>query len=121
LGHDRRAGNLLEGSYDGRGFVAFDFVYRTTERTSGPNSTTATHEQSHDYSIIAISTGAVFPHLRVSPEGRAKRFFGRLTNSDIELESAQLDGSLAAIDGILDGIPDSSGKQPGPVDGHRDP
>ena len=160
LGHDRRASNILQGSYDGRGFVAFDFVYHTTETTSGPNNTTSTHEQSHDYSIIAISTGAVFPHLRVSPEGMVKRFFGRLTNSDIELESeefnraftvtcedrkiatdvlhpqmmeylltlrelswdlrngslvvaapgrhtpAQLDGSLTAIDGILDRIPE---------------
>jgi hypothetical protein len=89
LGHNRQAKNVLQGSYDGRGFVAFDFVYHTTETTTGPNNTTSTREQSHDYSVIAISTGAAFPHLRVSPEGMVKRFFGRLTNSDIELESEE--------------------------------
>ncbi|MFL6157784.1 MAG: DUF3137 domain-containing protein [Marmoricola sp.] len=90
LGHNRQAANVLQGTYDGRGFVAFDFVYHTTETTtSGPNNTTSTREVSHDYSIIALSTGAVFPHLRVSPEGMVKRFFGRLTNSDIELESEE--------------------------------
>ena len=89
LGHNRQASNILQGTYDGRGFVAFDFVYHTTETTSGPNNTTTTHEQSHDFSIIALGTGVVFPHLRVSPEGMVKRFFGRLTNSDIELESEE--------------------------------
>lgn len=170
LGHDRRAANILQGTYDGRGFVAFDFVYRTTETSTGPNNTTSTREESHRYSIIALSTAAVFPHLRVSPEGMVKRFFGRLTNSDIELESeefnraftvncedrkfatdvlhprmmeylltlrelswdlrdgslvvatpgthsvAELDGALAATDGILDRIPDFVWKAAGVVD-----
>jgi hypothetical protein len=34
-----------------------------------------------------VNTGAVMPALAVTPEGLVSRFFGRLTNSDIELES----------------------------------
>lgn len=170
LGHNRQAANVLQGTHDRRGFVAFDFVYHTTETTHGPNNTTSSREESHPYSIIALSTVATFPHLRVSPEGMVKRFFGRLTNSDIELESedfnraftvncedrkfatdvlhprmmeylltlrelswdlrdaslvvatpgrhsvAQLDGSLTAIDGILDRIPDFVWKAAGITD-----
>lgn len=170
LGHNRQAANILQGTHDRRGFVAFDFVYHTTETTTGPNNTTSSREQSHAYSIIAVSTVATFPHLRVSPEGMVKRFFGRLTDSDIELESeefnraftvncedrkfatdvlhprmmeylltlrelswdlrdanlvvatpgrgsvAQLDASLAAIDGIVDRIPDFVWKAAGMTD-----
>ena len=170
LGHDRQAGNVLQGAFDGRDFVAFDFVYHTTETTTGPNNTTSTREESHPFSVIALSTGAVFPHLRVTPEGLVRRFLGRLTNTDIELESedfnraftvncedrkfatdvlhprmmeylltmrevawdlrdgylviatpgkhsvAQLDGSLAASDGILDRVPDFVWKQVGVTD-----
>ena len=36
---------------------------------------------------MAVNTGAVMPALEVTPEGLVQRFFGRLTNSDIELES----------------------------------
>ncbi|RNL79476.1 DUF3137 domain-containing protein [Nocardioides marmorisolisilvae] len=87
LGHNRQARNILRGTYDGRDMIAFDYVYHTTETSSGPNNTTTTREQSHGFSIIAIGTGARFPHLKVTPEGMVGRFFGRLTNTDIELES----------------------------------
>jgi len=89
LGHNRQAANVLQGAFDGRDFVAFDFVYHTTETSHGPNNTTSTREQSHAFSIIALSTGASFPRLRVTPEGLVGRFLGRLTNTDIELESEE--------------------------------
>lgn len=88
-GHGRRAGNVLQGTHDGRSFVAFDYVYRTTETSTGANGQTTSHEESHDYSIVAVTTQAVLPHLQVTPEGMFGRWVGRLTGSDIELESEQ--------------------------------
>lgn len=89
LGHNRQVRNILQGQYDGRALIAFDYVYHTTETSSGPNNTTTTREQSHPYSVIALGTGARFPRLKVTPEGMVSRFLGRLTNSDIELESEE--------------------------------
>lgn len=86
LGHDRRSTNVLEGVYDGRPFVAFDFVYHTTQ-TSTTGKTTSSREVPHRFGIVALDMGAAFPPLEVTPEGFVGRFVGRLTNSDIELES----------------------------------
>jgi hypothetical protein len=87
LGHNRRAGNVLEGTYDARGFVAFDYVYHTTETSTDSKGHTSRREVSHNYSVVALDVGATFPGLAVSPEGMFSRLVGRLTNRDIELES----------------------------------
>lgn len=86
LGHDQRCSNVLQGAYDGRPFVAFDFVYHTTE-TSTTGKTTTTRKVAHPFGIVAVDMGAAFPALAVTPEGLIGRFIGRLTNRDIELES----------------------------------
>lgn len=81
-GDSRRATNCLYGSHDGRHVVAFDYQYETTSGTGEDRRTTT-----HRYSVVAMSLGTVMPRLAVSPEGPVGRFFGRLTNKDIELES----------------------------------
>ena len=81
-GHGRRAQNVLLGTHDGRPMVAFDYEYRTTSG-SGKNRRTTTHH----YSVLVIHAGAVFPNLSVTPQNIVSGFFGRVFNSDIELES----------------------------------
>ncbi|MEZ5094176.1 DUF3137 domain-containing protein [Nocardioides sp.] len=87
LGHNRQAKNILTGRYDDRPFVAFDYVYYTTETRTDSEGHTHTEEQSHSYSIVAVDLGAAFPELEVTPEGFFSRMIGRLTDRDIELES----------------------------------
>lgn len=84
IGSNRKAENIVRGLYDGRKFIAFDYWYSTLE-SSGKSVRT----ERHPYSIIAISTQAVLPRLSVVPEGMFSRFVGRITGSDIELESEQ--------------------------------
>lgn len=88
-GHDLRARNVVTGQHDGRGFVAFDFVFHTTETSRNSQGHTTTREVSHDYSIVAVDTGVAFPRLQVTPEGFFTRFVGKLLNKDIELESEE--------------------------------
>lgn len=87
LGHDRRAENVLTGAYDGRSFVAFDYRYSTTETSTDAQGHTQTHTEVHPYSVLGLDAGTVFPELSVTPEGFFGRMVGRLTNTDIELES----------------------------------
>ena len=46
-GHNRQAANILTGQYDGRSFVAFDYVYYTTETSTDSQGHSHTHEESH--------------------------------------------------------------------------
>ncbi len=87
LGHDRQALNVLTGAYDGRPFVAFDYRYSTTETSTDAQGHTQTHTEVHPYSVLGLHAGASFPDLSVTPEGFFGRMVGRLTNTDIELES----------------------------------
>jgi hypothetical protein len=89
LGHDRRALNVLGGQYDGRAFVAFDYRYSTTETSTDAQGHPQTRTEVHPYSVLAVDTGTTFPSLSVTPEGFLGRMVGRLTNTDIELESEQ--------------------------------
>ena len=91
-GHNRKATNVLSGQYDGRPFIAFDYVYYTTETSTDSEGHTTTHEESHNFGIVGLDLVAElgdhpFPSLCVSPEGVFGRIIGRLTNRDIELES----------------------------------
>ena len=86
-GHDRRAGNVLTGTYDGRGFTGFDYRYSTTSTSTDAQGHTTTHTEVHTFSVIALPVAAAFPELSISPEGFFSRAIGRLTNRDIELES----------------------------------
>jgi hypothetical protein len=82
IGFDQRALNVVRGEHDGRRFIAFDYWYSTREGSGKSRRTVR-----HSYSIIGISTTAVFPHLSVMPEHFVSRWIGRLTDSDIEFES----------------------------------
>jgi hypothetical protein len=86
-GHNRQANNVLVGTYDTRDFVAFDYVYYTTETSTDSKGHSSSREVSHDFGVVALRVGASFPPLEVSPEGMFSRLVGRLTNRDIELES----------------------------------
>ncbi|MET3960101.1 hypothetical protein ABIE44_000035 [Marmoricola sp. OAE513] len=88
-GHDRRATNVLSGTYDGRVFLAFDYRYSTTEHYTDSDGHSRTRTETHPYSVIALQIGAQAPNLSVSPEGFFGRMVGRLTNNDIEMESEQ--------------------------------
>lgn len=82
IGFDQRALNIVRGVHDRRRFIAFDYLFSTRE-----GSGKSRHTVRHVYSVIAISTSAVFPHLSVMPEHFMSRWIGRLTGSDIEFES----------------------------------
>ena len=86
-GHNRKATNVLSGEYDGRPFVAFDYVYYTTETSTDSQGHTTTREEAHHFGITGLDMGVPFPALEVTPEGMLGRFIGRITNRDIELES----------------------------------
>lgn len=89
-GHGRWVGNVLRGTFDGRPMLAFDYVYRTTSTTTDSEGRTQTSEQSHPYSVVALNAGVAMPSLAVAPErGPIGRFFGRLSGTEIELESEQ--------------------------------
>ena len=62
--------------------VAFDYQYTTTSGTGEDRKSTT-----HNWSVLAVSLGVVMPDLSVQPEGMFGRMVGRLTNTDIELES----------------------------------
>ena len=92
LGHNRKAGNVLSGQYDGRPFIAFDYVYYTTETSTDSEGRTSRREVSHNFGIVGLDMvnelgNRPFPTLCVTPEGLFGRMIGRLTDRDIELES----------------------------------
>lgn len=87
LGFDRQAENVLHGIHDGRGFVAFDYRYSTTERYTDSQGRSGTRTEHHHYSVIALAIGAAVPELSVRPEGFFSRVVGRLLDNDIEFES----------------------------------
>lgn len=96
-GHNRQSSNILQGQYDGRGFVAFDFVYHTTETSTDSNGHSSSREESHNYGVVALDVGATFPALQVTPEGMFSRMIGRLTNRDIELESEDFNRAFTVV------------------------
>lgn len=83
-GFARRARNVLLGDHDGRSTVAFDYAY--SQRTgSGKNRRTTTYH----FSVVATHLGVRVPALSVTPENVVGRFFGRILDSDVQLDSEQ--------------------------------
>jgi hypothetical protein len=82
VGSSRAASNVVYGVHDGRAMVAFDYRY-TTSSGSGKDRKSTTHH----WSVLAVSMGVMMPDLSVEPEGVFGRMIGRLTNTDIEMES----------------------------------
>lgn len=83
-GYGRRATNVLLGEHDGRHLVAFDYQYKE-RRGSGDDRKTETYH----FGVVVMSVGAQMPALSVTPENFLGRAIGRLTGSDIELESEE--------------------------------
>ena len=78
---------MVTGTQDGRPFVAFDYVYYTTETSTDAQGHSSSREVSHTYGVVALTVGVAFPPLEVAPEGFVSRIVGRLTDHDIDLES----------------------------------
>jgi hypothetical protein len=84
-GSRRTASNVVEGRYEGRTFLAFDYRYTTS---SGDSSST------HPFSVVTMHLGALaqpVPMLQVAPQGSFGRFFRSLFGGDLELGDAQFD------------------------------
>ena len=77
----------MRGTAHDRPMVVFDYSTSRPSTSTDAQGHSKTERTTHPYSVIAVNTGAVMPALAVTPEGLVSRFFGRLTNSDIELES----------------------------------
>lgn len=86
VGFDRRAEHIMTGTYDERPAIAFDLTYHTWE-TRTVDGKTERYKESHKYAIVSLTMPRTYPGLSVSPEGPVGRFFGRLTNTDIQFES----------------------------------
>ena len=82
-GDDRRATNVLQGSYAGTAMVAFDYQYDTHSTDSKGHRTTTTHR----YAVCALRLPAPLPGLELSPESAMTRLAGALGFDDVELES----------------------------------
>jgi hypothetical protein len=82
-GDDRRADNVLQGSYEGTPMVAFDYQYETHSTDSKGNRTTTTHR----YAVCSLRLPAPLPGLELSPESALTRLAGHLGFDDVELES----------------------------------
>src|SRR5262245_27795307 len=84
-GDNRRTNNAMRGVYQGIDMVAFEYSYQTQPTGRKGVRPTTTHR----FSVVALLTQCRLPGLGVSPEGGISRFFGRLFNTDIQLESEE--------------------------------
>jgi hypothetical protein len=84
-GDNRETDNAMRGLYQGLEMVAFEYSYETHTTDSKGNRSTTTHR----YSVVALLTQTNLPGLSVSPEGGISRMFGKLFNTDIQLESEE--------------------------------
>jgi hypothetical protein len=85
-GFDKRCENIMRGLWDGRPATLFDYTYHTWETSTDSKGNTTRHKESHHVAITAVETERPYPALSVRPEGFLGRAWGRLTNSDIQLE-----------------------------------
>jgi hypothetical protein len=86
-GHDRKAKNVLEGTWQGREVVAFDFKYTTTETSTNSKGHTTTREVDHWFSACVHPLELSFPSLSIRPEGFFDKIGDFLGFDDIDFES----------------------------------
>jgi hypothetical protein len=96
-GHNRQARNVIQGDHGGRPFVAFDYVYYTTETSTDSQGRVTRREVPHRFSVVGLGIGSRLPTLQVSPEGFFSRAVGRLTNRDIQLESEEFNRAFSVV------------------------
>lgn len=89
-GFGRRASNVVQGSHDGRAFVAFDYVYKT-QTSNGKTTTTHTHP----FSVLAMTTTVPMPALSVEPEGLFDSLADKVSGSAIDLESEEFNQAFS--------------------------
>ena len=83
-GDNRRARDVLSGTWRGHDFVAFAYSYETSSTDSKGDRTTTTHT----FGVLAWSLPTWLPTLEVRPENILHRAAGAVgLGSDIELES----------------------------------
>lgn len=82
-GSDRKAHNVLTGTYEGLPMVAFDYSYETYSTDSKGNRQTTVHR----YSVCVLRMPAWLPTVELTPENLLTRFAGKLGLGDVELES----------------------------------
>jgi Protein of unknown function (DUF3137) len=83
-GDNRRAQEVLSGSWHGHDFVSFLYTYETSSTDSKGDRTTTTHR----FGVLAWALPAWLPTLEVRPENVLHRAAGAIgLGSDIELES----------------------------------
>lgn len=83
-GFGRRATNVVHGTWDGRAFVSFDYLYKT-HQSNGKTTTTV----NHPFSVVAMSLGVRAPELEVAPEGLFASIADAVSGSAINLESEE--------------------------------
>jgi hypothetical protein len=94
FGHGSRqtARNAVEGRYEGRSFVAFDYSYVTS---NGEDSTT------HHFSVVALHLGlpphVYVPRLQVRPQGSIGRFFSNLFGTDHRIGQPAFDDAFHVL------------------------
>ncbi|MDT7572656.1 MAG: hypothetical protein QOE05_2830 [Actinomycetota bacterium] len=82
-GDNRKATNILTGTYEGAPMVAFDYSYETSSTDSKGHRSKTTHR----YAVCALRLPAWLPGLELSPESALTRLAGHLGLGDVELES----------------------------------
>ncbi len=84
-GDHRRTENAMLGTYQGFDLAALEYSYQTHSTDAKGNRTTSTHR----YSVVALLVRTGLPGLGITPENGVSRLFGRLFNTDIQLESEE--------------------------------
>lgn len=84
-GSNRYAFNVLSGNYREQRVLAFDYHYETHSTDSKGNR--QTHH--HYFSFFILALPAVFPELKISPEGIFSKVAQALGYQDIDFESAE--------------------------------
>lgn len=82
-GDSREARNVLQGQWQGRPMVAFDYSYETHSTDSQGRRSTTTHR----YAVCALGLDAWLPRVELHPESVFGRLGTALGMQDVELES----------------------------------
>jgi hypothetical protein len=86
-GKGRRIHHLVEGSYHGVPFLAFEYTYYTESTTTDASGHRRTSRTNHTFDVGVLRLGANVPDLRLRPEGALARLVDAVTGWDIDLES----------------------------------
>lgn len=85
VGHGRTARHVFRGESDGREFVAFEYIYRTTTTDAQGHP----HEETHYVAFAAVGLSGALPIIRVTPEGFGSKLAKAFGGVDVQVESAE--------------------------------